>query len=249
MMKTSQSEKYLGDLISSSLNNKSIIADRKNAGIGFNAQIMSLLNDISLGSHYFEIAKILREAMLINGILFNADAWYDLKETDIECLEKVDESLLRKVLKAHSKTAIESLYLELGCKPLRFHLKSKRINFLRYILNLDENDLLYRFFKTQLKFPVKGDWCNTVKDDLKDLDIDLTFDQIKEMKKIPFKKLVRKKANEAALKYLNNLKNTHSKLDNLTFNKLQIQPYLNTRTIYPPMAQQIFKWRTRMAMF
>merc|ERR1712105_149349 len=72
-MKTSDSEKYLGDLISSSLNNKQIVMDRKNAGIGYNAQIMSLLNDISLGSHYFEIAKILREAMLINGILFNAD--------------------------------------------------------------------------------------------------------------------------------------------------------------------------------
>ena len=59
---------------------------------------MSLLNDISLGSHYFEIAKILREAMLINGILFNADAWYNMKEEDIVNLEKVDESLLRKFL-------------------------------------------------------------------------------------------------------------------------------------------------------
>ena len=105
-------------------------------GIGINAQIMSLLNNISCGSHHFKIAKLLRETMLINGILFNADAWYNVTDQEIKILEKIDEALLRSILKAHSKTAIESLYLELGCKPLRFHLISKRLNYLHYILTL-----------------------------------------------------------------------------------------------------------------
>ena len=85
-MKSSKTEKYLSDLISTQLNNKKIISERKNKGIGYNTQIMSLLNDISLGSHYFDIGKVLREAMLINGMLFNADAWYDLTLQDISAL-------------------------------------------------------------------------------------------------------------------------------------------------------------------
>ena len=74
-MKSSDCEKYLGNLISTEMNNKKLIDARVNAGIGYNAQIMSLLNDISLGHHFFKIGKILREAMLINGILFSANAW------------------------------------------------------------------------------------------------------------------------------------------------------------------------------
>ena len=123
-MKSSETEKYLGDLISTELNNKKIISDRKNKGIGYNAQIMSLLNDISLGSHYFDIGKVLREAMLINGMLFNADAWYDLTLQDISALEIIDKSLLRNILKAHSKTALEALFLEMQTIMFSFDVQT-----------------------------------------------------------------------------------------------------------------------------
>ena len=86
-------------------------------------------------------------------------------------------------------------------------------------------------------------------DDLKTLKIDLSLNEIKLMKKSSFKNLVKKKCNLAALKYLNDIKVTHSKLDNLNYQTLEIQPYLTTSTIYPDMAQKIFKWRTRMENF
>ena len=116
------------------MNIKKAVEARANTGIGMIAQIMSLLNSISLGVHYFKIAKILREAMLINRILFSADVWYDVSEQNLRSLEQIDESLLRKILQAHSKTAIEALYLELGCLPIRFHLMSRRVNFLHLLL-------------------------------------------------------------------------------------------------------------------
>ena len=110
-MQSSYSETYLGSLVTTDLNNKKMIQAKSNMGIGIIGQIMSLLDDISLGSHYFKI------------------------EQDIRKLEEVDESLLRNILKAHSKTPIEALYLELDCLPLRFHLMSRRLNFLHYILH------------------------------------------------------------------------------------------------------------------
>ena len=151
-MLKSESEKYLGHIVSTA------IEKRTNSGTGNVAQIMSLLNSISLGHHYFKIAKILRESILINGMLFGGSAWYNITENNMRALEKIDESLLRQILGAHSKTPLEALYLELGCKPLRFYLMSKRVNYLHYLLNLKETELLHKVFTAQLKNLVKDDW-------------------------------------------------------------------------------------------
>ena len=96
---------------------------------------MSLLKDISLGHHYFKIAKILREAILTNSMLFSSAAWYNLSEQNLRTLEQVDDSLLRQILSAHSKAPIESLYLELGCLPARFKIMAKWAYFAQIMQN------------------------------------------------------------------------------------------------------------------
>ena len=228
------------------MNNKKMIESRANGGIGLNAQIMSLINDISLGYHYFRIAKILREAMLVNSMLFSANAWYDITEANLRSLEQVDESLLRQILKAHSKTPTEALYLELGCIPIRYILKTRRINYLHYILKLDKSELLWKVFEAQMNNPTKGDWYLQVVQDLKDYDISTDLNKLTSFSKDSFKKLVKSKQEIAALKYLNNIKSKHSKMVNLKYENIELQPYLNNETVYPQVAQNIFKWRTRM---
>ena len=52
-----------------------------------------------------------------------------------------------------------------------------------------------------------------------------------------------------ALNYLNNIKSEHSKMTNLNYDKLEIQSYLTSTNIYPQLAKQMFKWRTRMMNF
>ena len=63
---------------------------------------------------------------------------YVTKREIIE-LESVDEILLRKIFSAHSKTPLETLYLESGNIPIRLILMSRRLDFLHYILNEDED--------------------------------------------------------------------------------------------------------------
>ena len=60
-----------------------------------------------------------REAKFINSILVNSEVWHNVEAKHIESLEKSDLDLLRKVLDAHSKTAREAFFLELGIYPLR----------------------------------------------------------------------------------------------------------------------------------
>ena len=85
---------------------------------------MAILNEIPLSHWKVEAGLRLRQAMLINGIMNNSEAWQGIQEKDVSLLEKVDESLLRGVLSAHPKIPIEALYLETKSVPIRFILAS-----------------------------------------------------------------------------------------------------------------------------
>ena len=117
--------------------------------MGIVTEIMDVLNAVSFGSKYFEIAVILREARLINGMLTNVEVWYGLQKNEINEFEEVDKLLLRRILQAPSSACIESLYLELGLTPIRGIIKARRINYLHTLLNLKEEEMLHKFFKCQ----------------------------------------------------------------------------------------------------
>ena len=118
-MNDSESQKYLGDILNKNGSIQETIDRRKSKGDGIVSEIPSIINEIPLGKHKVEVALRLREAMLVNGILFNSEAWHGLTNAHIVKLESVDEALLRGILKAHSKTPKEFLHLELGTIPLR----------------------------------------------------------------------------------------------------------------------------------
>ena len=84
--------------------------------------------------------------------------------------------------------------------------------FLHYLLNESEESLIFKVLKAQMKNPTKNDWINSVETDLKYLDIYLSFDDIQALSKQQFKTFLHVIIQEKALKYLNNLKNNHSKV-------------------------------------
>ena len=111
-------DKYLGDIISRNTKNVRNIADRKNTSIVISRKIMSSLHDIWFGKYHYEVAILLRNSLLINSLLTNSEAWHNLTESDLRSLEKVDESLLCKILETPISTPWEILYLELGVMPI-----------------------------------------------------------------------------------------------------------------------------------
>ena len=145
--------------------------------------IMSILNDFSFGPFYFQAAIMFRNSMLVNSILTNSEAWYNLSDSDYNHLEIVDESILRKILETGACTPKVMLYLELGVHPIRYVIMNRRVMFLHYILNR-EGTILLNFFNAQAKNPCKGDWINTVMEDLSHLQICETFEEIKKMSQL-----------------------------------------------------------------
>ena len=156
-MAYSELEKYQGELLSKDCQNNPNIITKASKGLGLIAQIKVLISEISLGFHYFEVATLLRDSILINGMLTNIEVIYGLTEENLKVLENVDKIFIQYILSGHSKTKHEAYYLELGIIPIKFIVMSRRIMFLHYLLSRNANELLVKFFKAQVSKPGKND--------------------------------------------------------------------------------------------
>ena len=161
----------------------------------------------------------------------------------------VDRLLLRKVLDTPVSTPVEGIYLELGILSIGTIIKARRINFLRYLLSADENDMTYKVFITQWNHPVMQDWALQVKKDLSDFKIEPNLSNLKKKSINSFKKFVKLKAHEFEISRFMQAKMGHSKMDNLSYSKLELQKYLKLENLDASGARTLFRYRTRMANF
>ena len=69
-MLTANSERFLGDILSTDGKIEENLKKRQSKGIGIVNQIIGLLGGISFGEYYFETALLFRNSLLINGALF-----------------------------------------------------------------------------------------------------------------------------------------------------------------------------------
>ena len=118
--------------------------------------------------------------------------------------------------------------------------------FLHYILNQKENSLIFKFFKAQLENPVKGDWCEMVNLDLREINLQLSMDEIRGLSIESFRKQVKKAIDKAAFKWLIEEKNKKSKVKVLNYDRLEIQNYLECSQLNTTEKKLLFQLRTRM---
>ena len=246
MVETADKDTYLGDIISKDGKNIKNIMARKAKGHGIINQISAMLEDICYGPYQIEVALIYRNSLLLNGILTNCEVWYGLTGIDISHLEQIDEIFLRKILEVPSSCPKCMLYLETGCKPVRFIIKTRRLMFLQYILKEDPNSLISQFFHAQDSQPMKNDWALTCRKDMEELDLKETFEEIRGMSKQKFKNLVSKATTKMALSYLLAEKNRLSKVLHIQFSELKIQKYLLPNVASLKLAKFMYHARSRM---
>ena len=120
----------------------------------------------------------------------------------------------------------------------------RRIMFLHEILHQEKGSLLFRFFQAQYNDPVRGDWWLTVRDDMENLGINLSLDQISQMSKFSLKQVVGKKADAKALQFLNSKKG--NKCIQVSHKKLEIQKYLMPNPMSNIQRKFLFQLPSRM---
>ena len=247
-MDNSDKEKYLGDVVDKSGKIRATIEDRKSKGHALVAEINAILEEIPLGQHKMEIGLHLRQAMLLNGMLYNSEVWHSITEQEIRLLETVDEHLLRSMVKGHSKTPLEFLYLETGALPIRFIIGCRRIMYLQTILKRPMSELTRKVYEAQKTHTVKGDFIELVQSDI---DLiggggSITEEYIICRSKNALKEEIKEKMAKAAFEYLENKKKQHSKVKNIIYTKLQTEPYITSPIFKNTEVNLLHALRSRM---
>ena len=227
-MENSKREKYLGDIIDETGTNKSNLEKRKSKGYGIISDILTIVSEVPLGQWKVEAGLSLRQAMLINGMLYNSEAWHNLNYKDVIILEKVDEALLRGLLGAHPKIPTEALYLETKCIPIRYIIASRRILYLHNILQKDSNEMIRKIYEVEKMKPSVGDFSELVKEDMVNIGLKMSETEISRTTKSRFKIIVKQKIYQQAFKYLKEKKNKHSKMQNLHYASFETASYLKS---------------------
>ena len=143
-MKTESETRYLGDILSVSEGINLTVSDRHSRGIGIVIQLSSILKSISLGPFYFNVALILRDAMLVNSILVNCESWNFITKKQIESFESTDVDFMSNCFSSSSKTARDAYYIETGRLKLRYLITKRRFMFLKNILSQSRDELIYK---------------------------------------------------------------------------------------------------------
>ena len=244
-MLTSDRERYLGDILTTDGRIDQNIIERYNKGVGKVNEIMGMLQEVSFGPHYFQMAILFRNTILLSSMLCNAEVLYGITQAHVEKLEQADRIFFRRLFEVPNCTAIEAFHLETSTIPVRFLLIKKRLHYYWNILQREDEELVKKVYCSQKSFSVKNDWFLQVKADLDECQIDLSECEIAYMRKYAFNKLVNEKINLIAAQYLIGLKERHSKSLYLKYST-EMQPYLRNENLTIQNKKLMFKIKNRL---
>ena len=229
-MKESQCAKYLGHLVSPGGGLSETIEDRRNKGWGKVSSILAILSELGTGGHRVEVGLMLRKAILVNSLLFAAESWSGVTDKQIARMEVVDTTLLRKILpNGHSKCPTEFHHLESGTLKLRHILTYLRLMYHHQILSKDNNETIKKIYLKQKEDNVKGDWYRLLLKDFEFLGITMDESEILNTPKHIYKKKIKELVRKAGFLYLTEQKLSHTKVRNIQYSNLSIQPYLTSK--------------------
>ena len=236
-----ESYKYLGDHVSDGW--ETLYSKRTEKAQGYSATCLAMCTEISLGIKLYETAKLLHSAIFVNGTLLNMETWPKCTELRISKMERIEQNFMRRILKAHSKTPIEALYLELGYIPLRFHLMKKRVMYLSDIMKREENELTRRLIEVQKERGVDiGDFYDQAKSDQDRLHV---TNEMMLGSKETLKKEIKKNLDTLAFQFLINKARSHTKMNDEAYTSCEGAACYNDSRFTPDMLSLLFKFRTR----
>ena len=162
VMKSTKSQRYLGNILTVSGTNRDSIEDRRNKGWGKLADITGILVQLP-NIRKIEIGLKLRDAKLINGMIYSTEAWSRISETEVTRLEQVDLALLRSLVEAHSKCNKAFILLEFGVISFSYLIMIRRIMYHHHIIGRDNDEIIKKIYIKQKEEYLKGDWFQTLK--------------------------------------------------------------------------------------
>ena len=241
-------ETYLGEIVSSDARNDSNVENRRNKGIGAVSQIFTTLKQVMLGHFHCEVALIMRDTMLISKMIYSSEIWYNITKQQYRKLEEIDEMFMRKLLDVPSSAPRISLYIECGKTNIQLIIMMRRMLYYWHIVNMNSNELVFRFYTAQTLRSVKHDWVLQIAKDKADLGMmNMSDEDVRKISKQKFKSFIQNKVNQLRCKNLKEIQEKQSKSKNLIIrnSKTPVQ-YLMSKNLCLKEIQTLFKLKTEM---
>ena len=201
----------------------------------------------NLGPYTYEGAIIYIQSLIRTSVLYAAETMCNTSEAELRAIEKIEESVLRKVFRTKQSCPRHLLYLESGTYPARHQVHRQMLNFLHYILQQPQNSILFRMFQEQQINPIRGDWASCVTELISKYDLKLTIEEIKKTKSSIFKSLVKCQVEKIAFQGLLDRQQGGQKGKLIPYERLEIADYpFSDCHITPEEKSELFSIRCEM---
>ena len=221
VMKMTNSEKYLGDMISSDGLADSVTATvlkRKGSVITNIFETKAVIEDCranSLGGLLVGIE--IWELAILPQLLNNSETWTNVDKKTLEILENIQLTFYRNMFATPRTCPTPALLWETGGMLMEVRIDKKKLLFYYHVLNLPDNSLAKIIATTQIKFNYPG-----LMTECKMLLIKYDLPELEDHSKVQWKKIVEKALNEFNKRTLLEKIKNYKKLD---FVKLKKEDY------------------------
>ena len=151
--------------------NETNIIERVSKGMGTINKIFSILDSIAFGSHYFEIALLLRRSLLISSALTNCEVWYNVSKKDIKDLSVLDRTFFLQLFSLPKTSPEECFVLKFGELDFATEIKARRLIYIQNLMTRKKEQLLSSILQAQIVSSSPGDWILQVYKDMEDLEM------------------------------------------------------------------------------
>ena len=193
---------YLKHIIQSNGRNDKNIKKKVDKCVGSVEKIITALNERPYGHHTYKAALLMRQGLMLGGMLSNSETWINITEADIAKLTMPDTLLQRRLLSVSGNPNKVVMSLEFGIIPVKFVLMAKTINMLHHILNESIDSTMRQVYEALKCDCCKGDFYSLAQKDIKDVNIQCEEAIIQQYSKSQWKTLVKNAVKACALKYL-----------------------------------------------
>ena len=154
--------RYPGDLFNIQGDNSDTCRKRHLKPKGTSVELCSLSRGLSFGIRQIESMLTLYKTVSVSRLIYNCEAWSNLKAADYKLLQSAQLNFMRKILEVPRSAPTAALCLELGIWPIRYEIEIRQLFFLKCALDKKADDPCLLVYLEMFKFKDENNWGNEV---------------------------------------------------------------------------------------
>ena len=213
-IKQTKEYKYLGEWYNEKGDHTTSLKKRKEKISYYIRQIKVYGNEFKLGKYALITRIKIYKTVVIPTIYHNIETWSNINKKEMEQLEQIQATILKRITEQRITTPYYGLLSELGIWPIENLIDYRRIMLLHNIITSKGERTLRDIINDQIGKTWKGCWMEQTKEICNKYCI--SINQITKMSKDSLKIKVKNMINFRLHEHLQNLKKEKSKLRYLT---------------------------------